>query len=183
MRVARNSRSARVLLANKGTCLSASTLVLLIEPRITRPRPAWRAIGSGRAPFLRYRLQCALQSILIRGPQHPVRRHQTFGARLAQGRFETLRVRMVAQLIPQQGLTLCLPFRRRREVLALLNHHPASVHHLLQARDETVPVESLRRAGRALPAYRPPLARAAGRRGPRGGAPVNCRPLPVVSRA
>src|SRR5881296_4136853 len=99
MRVARNSRSARVLLANKGTCLSASTLVLLIEPRITRPRPAWRAIGSGRAPFLHHRLQIALQRILIRGPQHPVRRHQAFRAGLAKGHFEALCVRMVAELI------------------------------------------------------------------------------------
>src|SRR5213593_3636201 len=52
------------------------------------------------------------------------------------------------------------PISRRREVLAFLDHQPAPVHHLLQARDETVPVESLRRAGRALAAYRLPSDRA-----------------------
>src|SRR5438105_35751 len=65
-----------------------------------------------------------------------------------------------ADLSSQQGLSLRLPFRRRREVFALLNHQPAPVHHLLQACDETVPVESLRRSGRALAAYRLPLDRA-----------------------
>src|SRR5437899_12463141 len=119
------------------------------------------ASRSERATFLNIRLLIALTRILIRGPQNPLRRHQAFGAGLAQCHFETLRIRMLAQLISQQGLSLRLPFRRRREVLALLNHQPAPVHHLLQACDETMPVESLRRAGRALAAHRLPLDRAA----------------------
>src|SRR5712691_3702971 len=89
---------------------------------------------------------------------------------------------MVAQLISQQGLSLRLPFRRRREVLSLLNHQPAPVHHLLQACNETVPVESLRRSGRALVAHRPPLDRAAVGRGRRGWPPANGCPLSVVCR-
>src|SRR6266704_263419 len=116
---------------------------------------------SGLSLFLHRRLQIALKRILIRGPQDPVRFHEALGAGLTQRYFETLRVWMVAQLISQQGLRLRLPFRRRREVLALLNHQPAPVHHLLQSRDETVAVESLRRAGRALVAHGLPLDRAA----------------------
>src|SRR5258708_12946246 len=65
---------------------------------------------------------------------------------------------MVAQLIPQQGLSLRLPFRCRREVFALLDHQPATVHHLPQARLETVPLESLRRARRAFAPARLPFA-------------------------
>src|SRR5438132_10618762 len=137
--------------------MSNSLLFGFDPPATTRSLSRWH---SGRAPFLRYRLQIALQRILIRGPQHPIRRHQAFGAGLAQGHFEAPCVRMVAELVSQQGLSLRLPFRRRREVLALLNHQPTPVHHLLQACDETVPVESLRRAGRALAAYRLPLDRA-----------------------
>src|SRR5690348_2528830 len=117
-------------------------------------------LRSGRAPVLRHRLQVALQCILVRGPKHPIRRHQTFGPGLADGLLEALCIRMVAELVSQQGLSLRLPFRRRGEVLALLDHQPAAVHHLLEACDETVPVESVRRAGRSLAVYGPPLDRA-----------------------
>src|SRR6202023_2551278 len=98
----------------------------------------------------------------------------------AQGHFEALCVRMVAELISQQGLSLRLPFRRRGEVLALLDHQPPSVHHVLEARHKSVPVESLRRAWRALAAYRGPLDRAAVRGGRCGGAPGKGCPLSVT---
>src|SRR5260370_10075564 len=117
--------------------LIAAIETMPLPPTFTPLRKATYVIDaefgdrSGLGRFLHHGLQIALQRILVRGPQYPVRRHQAFGAGLAQCHFETLRVRMVAQLISQQGLSLRLPFRRRREVLSLLNHQPAPVHHLL----------------------------------------------------
>src|SRR5438094_10341549 len=87
---------------------------------------------SGRALFLCRRLQMALECILIRGPEHSVSRHQAFGPWQAQGLFESLRVRMLAQHVSQEGLTLRRRFRGRRECLALLTPDSTPGHHLLQ---------------------------------------------------
>src|SRR5438046_9056911 len=81
---------------------------------------------SGRALFLCRRLEIALECILIRGPEHSVSRHQAFGPWQAQGLFESLRVRMLAQLVSQKGLTLRRAYRGRRVVLALLHHERAT---------------------------------------------------------